>query len=124
MGVRFLWIGIFLLLSVECLNFAQNQKDMKPGSLVMYIGGQTGYDVERGYGLDPDRVYEVYAVGHRVINGKKLKCLEIVEMPNVSHMMRKFREVQPPGIVDIEELMKAPEKTKEKVGQRQTSKTV
>jgi len=97
---------------------------MKPGSLVVYIGGQTGYDVERGYGLDPDVVYEVHAVGHRVINGKKVRCLELVEMRDVSHAMRKFREVQPPGSIDFEELMKQPEAEKAKARDRQTSNAV
>lgn len=81
---------------------------IKPGSLVVYIGGQTPYDVECGYGLQLDAIYEVMAVGTRFMNGRKEHCIEIVEMPNVSHMTRKFREVQPPGTINFEELLSHP----------------
>ncbi len=82
---------------------------MKPGSLVVYVGGQTDYDLELGYGLESDVIYEVKNVGTRVFKGRKLSCIELVEKPNVSHLMKKFREVQPPGAVNIEELMRQPE---------------
>jgi hypothetical protein len=77
---------------------------MKPGSLVVYIGGQTDYDVERGYGLEKGRIYEVLRVGTRYIHGQKKNCIEMVEMPDVSHLKWKFREVQPPGTINFEEL--------------------
>jgi hypothetical protein len=82
---------------------------MKPGSLVVYIGGQSDYDVQLGYGLDKGAIYEVMNKGTRTINGRKLSCVELVEMPDVSHLTKKFREVQPPDSVDMEELLKEPE---------------
>ncbi len=88
---------------------------MKPGSLVVYVGGQTPYDLECGYGLDPDAIYEVKMVGTRIMNFRKVNCVELVEMPKVSHMMSKFREVQPPGSVDIQALMTEPEPEKVRV---------
>jgi hypothetical protein len=48
---------------------------------VVYVGGQTDYDVERGYGLEKGRIYEVLRVGTRYIYGqnkivlKLLRCL-------------------------------------------------
>lgn len=49
------------------------------------------------------------AVGTRVFNGRRLSCVELVERPGVSHLTKKFREVQPPGTVNIEELMRQPD---------------
>lgn len=82
---------------------------MKPGSLVEYIGGQFSYDVECGYGLDKGAIYEIYDIGKRMFEGRKRTFVELVEMRNVSHLIEKFREIQPPGEVDIEALMSQPE---------------
>ena len=81
---------------------------MKPGSLVAYIGGQTAYDIALDHGLDPNVIYEIKAIGTRFIRGKNLKCVELFEMPNVSHLIWKFRELQPPGRINFEEFVCQP----------------
>lgn len=80
---------------------------MKPGSLVVYIGGQTQGDISAGCGLSKDVVYEVDQVGYGMVNGRKMRCLTLVERgPMEYHLVRLFREVQGPGAVDISELMR------------------
>lgn len=83
---------------------------MKPGSLVVYIGGQEAADVQEGYGLSKDEIYVVDKVGWFKLGYPPVKkrVISLVERVNEVHAIDMFREIQPPGTVDFEELMKAP----------------
>ena len=88
---------------------------MKPGSLVVYIGGQTTWDILYGTALSKDEIYMVEDIGFAQLGvpAVKKKALSLVERPGEVHAITMFREIQPPGSVDFEELMKVPVKEKE-----------
>lgn len=86
--------------------------DIKPGSLVVYIGGLTEWDIAAGYNLDSDVIYQVDQVGRAMSddpivyeNLKDKKALNLVERPGEIYLVNLFREVQPPDAVNLEELM-------------------
>lgn len=83
---------------------------MKPGSLVVYIGGQTSADVSKGFGLIKDELYVVDKVGWFMLGtpAKKRSVISLIERPNQVHDISMFREVQGPGEIDIQELFKVP----------------
>ena len=80
---------------------------MKPGSLVVYIGGQTAADIADGFGLSKDTIYVVDKVGfgYMGVPARKKRAISLVERPNEVHSICMFREVQPPDAIDFEELL-------------------
>lgn len=90
---------------------------MKPGSLVVYIGGQTELDILEGYGLSKDEIYVVDLVGWAFLGrpAVKRRAISLVERPNEVHVIEMFREIQPPGTINFEELFKQPEPQEVKI---------
>lgn len=88
---------------------------MKSGSLVVYIGGQEQADIDSGYGLNEDDIYVVDKVGwfHLGYPPVKKRVISLVERPNEVHAIDMFREIQPPGTINFEELVKKSVETKE-----------
>lgn len=99
---------------------------MKPGSLVVYIGGQTLNDIQNGYGLSEDVIYTVDKIGWNYFGTQKRDTLSLIERPNEFHERSMFKEIQPPSEVDIEALMKeaTSEKTKLKEVQKEKKATI
>ncbi len=88
---------------------------MKSGSLVVYIGGQTPHDIDRGQGLSGDVIYTVDKIGWNYFGGIKKDSLSLVERPGEFHFRGMFKEILPPDAVDIEALLEEtaqPEKVK------------
>ena len=81
---------------------------MKPGSLVVYIGGQTELDILDGYGLDKDDIYTVDKVGWTKLGYPlvKKRAISLLERHNEVHAIDMFREVQPPDTINFDELFK------------------
>ena len=81
---------------------------IKPGSLVVYIGGQYKADIDAGLGLSRDVIYEVKRKGWALLSRRQVKCIWLQERPNEHHAIGMFREVQPPGTINFEELLSHP----------------
>lgn len=99
---------------------------MKPGSLVVYIGGQTPKDINSGYGLSKDVIYTVDKVGWNYFGRQRRDTLSLIERPNEFHERSMFKEIQPPSEVDIEALMEESIgiKTKQKEIQKEKKSSI
>lgn len=71
---------------------------MRAGSLVVYIGGQTKNDVEKGLTLEKDKCYVVEKTGWGLFGTPKVRKRAVVlqEKPGQIHSMKLFKEVQAP----------------------------
>jgi hypothetical protein len=85
---------------------------MQSGSLVVYIGGLSVWDIEAGCYLDPDVIYQVDQVGRPQTDDiilyeqvKDKKMLSLIERPGEIYLVTMFREVMPPDEINLESLM-------------------
>ncbi len=99
---------------------------MKPGSLVVYIGGQTQHDINNGHGLSKDVIYTVDQIGWNYFGTQRRDTLSLIERPNEYHERTMFKEIQPPSEVDIEALMEESIgiKTKQKEIQKEKKSSI
>lgn len=90
---------------------------MKPGSLVVYIGGQEQADIDEGYGLSQDEIYVVDKIGWFRLGRPALnkRVISLVERPNEVHAIDMFREIQPPVTINFEELVQQKVHEKENI---------
>jgi hypothetical protein len=72
---------------------------MKPGSLVMYIGGQKPYDIKRGLELETNRIYVVDGIGWGTFGTKKVKkqAISLKGRPGQIHSIKLFKEIPIPS---------------------------
>lgn len=71
---------------------------MRAGSLVVYVGGQTKHDIEKGLQLERDKCYVVEKTGWGLFGSTKTRkrALVLQEKPGQIHSMKLFKEVQAP----------------------------
>ena len=71
---------------------------MQPGSLVMYVGGQKNGDIEKGLGLETDKIYLVQKIGIGKFGSPAVRKRAVVlaERPGQIHNIKLFKEVQAP----------------------------
>lgn len=97
---------------------------MKPGSLVVYIGGQTPHDIKNGHGLSKDEIYTVDQIGWNYFGLDRRDTLSLIERPNEYHERAMFKEIQPPTSVNIEALMQEAVEKKTIVKQADKSRRI
>lgn len=71
---------------------------MRKGSLVVYVGGQTDSEKQRGLSLEKNKCYVVEKTGWGLFGTQKQRKRAVVleEKPGEIHCMKLFKEVQAP----------------------------